>query len=524
MSGDAEFTTAERATRSAGVTARWLARQPVWWATVVLGAASVVALTAPASTQPTSRVAIAAIAAAVAVLVVAVLDRSWRLGLTAVASGAVGFLLRDGGDAAVRAATWILLAAVVVIGLDSGRWLRTQQKLTMPVAIATGLIVASLGPLFVAYDRQMLPMGLGLSGVLITAASAAGVALAGRSGHLGRLHLRDALGGVVAWANDQMRVGDPGADDVADKLMLDETRHRPQLIRFFALMAFAATIASFGVLADSTAVVIGAMLIAPLMQPLMATSLALVSGWTAALGRSLGLVIAGAVVTIGAGVFATAVIGQGTDPATNTQIITRANPNLLDLAIALAAGAAGAYAYSRRDVSDSLPGVAVAIALVPPLAVVGVTLQLGDTASAAGALLLFATNAVAIIAMGALTFVGTGVAGGDSRSRRPVGGWVLAIAGASAAVLWVLVANSSTSANVGARETIARGVVDGWIDGRDYAIDALDIDGSDVRLVLIGPEAPDDAADLADRLGALLDGELSLDLRITLQEQVSLDP
>ncbi len=59
----------------------------------------------------------------------------------------------------------------------------------------------------------------------------------------------------------------------------------------------------------------------------------------------------------------------------NSQIAARIRPNLDDLFVAIAAGAAGAFAYSRDDVADSLPGVAIAIALVPPLSVVGLTLS-----------------------------------------------------------------------------------------------------------------------------------------------------
>jgi uncharacterized membrane protein len=92
------------------------------------------------------------------------------------------------------------------------------------------------------------------------------------------------------------------------------------------------------------------------------------------------IVATGALIPITIAVIMTAVLGQGVDPTTDTQIVSRSNPTLLDLAIALGAGAAGAYAHSRRDVADSLPGVAVTIALVPPLAVVGAAAQLSDWA------------------------------------------------------------------------------------------------------------------------------------------------
>ena len=76
-------------------------------------------------------------------------------------------------------------------------------------------------------------------------------------------------------------------------------------------------------------------------------------------------------------------------PADNTQITARVSPTIVDLVAAAATGLAGAFAVARRDIGDILPGVAIAISLVPPLAVVGVTAVDGDWDGALGALLLF---------------------------------------------------------------------------------------------------------------------------------------
>lgn len=94
--------------------------------------------------------------------------------------------------------------------------------------------------------------------------------------------------------------------------------------------------------------------------------------------------------------------------ASNSQITSRISPTLLDMGIALAAGAAGAYATVDDRVSASLPGVAIAVALVPPLGVVGVTLTLGMGGDAFGAFLLFSTNFVSIILASVVVFVLTG--------------------------------------------------------------------------------------------------------------------
>jgi uncharacterized membrane protein len=86
--------------------------------------------------------------------------------------------------------------------------------------------------------------------------------------------------------------------------------------------------------------------------------------------------------------------------ATNSQVASRVHPQLIDLIAALATGAVGSFALVRSDVSDTLPGVAIAISLVPPLCVVGLTLESGAGDQALGALLLFATNFGAILLSG----------------------------------------------------------------------------------------------------------------------------
>lgn len=172
---------------------------------------------------------------------------------------------------------------------------------------------------------------------------------------------------------------------------------------FWVLLVLAAIIASAGVVADSTATVIGAMIVAPLMTPILGTALALVLADRRELLHNLGLVLAGAAVVVLIGYLVGALHANDVLAATNSQVAGRVSPKLIDLTAALATGVVGAFALVRSDVSDTLPGVAIAISLVPPLAVVGLTLESGAPGEAVGALLLFATNVAAIIATG--TFV-----------------------------------------------------------------------------------------------------------------------
>ncbi|MGV9733485.1 DUF389 domain-containing protein [Rhodococcus aetherivorans] len=201
----------------------------------------------------------------------------------------------------------------------------------------------------------------------------------------------------------------------------EDARPRSRRATFWTLLVLAAVIASAGVVADSTATVIGAMIVAPLMTPIVGTALAVVLNDHRNLIASALLVVAGSAAVVATG-FAVGLL----DPLdvlaqNNSQVAGRVAPRMIDLVAALATGAVGAFALVRRDVSDTLPGVAIAISLVPPLAVVGLTLESGAPRQAGGALLLFATNVAAIVATGTLVFLLAGVRGAAHRAGRTVG-------------------------------------------------------------------------------------------------------
>ena len=178
--------------------------------------------------------------------------------------------------------------------------------------------------------------------------------------------------------------------------------------RFAALMTLSVLIAVMGLLADSTAVVIGAMLVAPLMSPVLGAAAAIVMGLPQQFLRQSLVLALGTIGAIGLAA-ATSFLFPGSMDPLPAEILARTSPNMLDLGIALAAGAAGAYAQIRRAAADALTGVAVAVALVPPLAVIGVTLEIQEFGLATGALLLFLANVTGIIMSAALTFLVCGL-------------------------------------------------------------------------------------------------------------------
>jgi uncharacterized hydrophobic protein (TIGR00271 family) len=170
---------------------------------------------------------------------------------------------------------------------------------------------------------------------------------------------------------------------------------------FFVLITLASAIASLGLLLNSPAVVIGAMLVAPLMSAILGMGLGIVEGDQRFFWRALSTTARGMFLAI----FTGFVVGLVVPGASLTQeILGRASPTLLDLGVALISGATAAYAISRPDASAALAGVAIAAALAPPLTTVGIGLVLRRWWVAGGALLLFLTNMVSIVAAGGLTF------------------------------------------------------------------------------------------------------------------------
>jgi uncharacterized hydrophobic protein (TIGR00271 family) len=187
-----------------------------------------------------------------------------------------------------------------------------------------------------------------------------------------------------------------------DAVFFDGPEAPRRLSRFWILLTLAAVIAATGVVSDSTATVIGAMIVAPLMIPIQGTMLASVIGERDNVIRSVALVVSAALAAIAIGFFIALLVPNDVTAATNSQVAARVNPTLLDLIAALATGAVASIALIRRDIADTLPGVAIAISLVPPLSVVGITLEASEGGQARGALLLFLTNVTAILAVGSI--------------------------------------------------------------------------------------------------------------------------
>jgi len=168
------------------------------------------------------------------------------------------------------------------------------------------------------------------------------------------------------------------------------------------LMVLSALLATVGLFANATPVIIGAMILAPLMSPIISLSMGV-------LRQNIELIsTSGKTLLVGIGlamVFGTVLTWLIPLTMITPEIQARLSPNLLDLGVAIFSGVAAAYASARSEVAKSLAGVAIAVALVPPLGVAAIGIGWWDWPIFSGAFLLFLTNLVGIILAAAATFL-----------------------------------------------------------------------------------------------------------------------
>ncbi|MCP4190700.1 MAG: DUF389 domain-containing protein [Planctomycetaceae bacterium] len=177
---------------------------------------------------------------------------------------------------------------------------------------------------------------------------------------------------------------------------------------FIALVCLSTLIATGGLIQNSSAVVIGAMLVAPLMTPLLGAGLSLVQGNLVLLRSAVESIIRGFLLAVAIGI----VVGWlWPGIAVTPEMAARGAPSVLDLIVALISGMAAAYAIGRPNLLSALPGVAIAAALVPPIATLGLSIPLGEWQLAIGSGLLFVTNIVAIVLGTACSFLAVGIRG-----------------------------------------------------------------------------------------------------------------
>lgn len=338
----------------------------------------------------------------------------------------------------------------------------------------------------------------------------------------GATGIHDRLRRVAAWLH-------PRLTDVEQGTMRSYAEGAAETrLDYLVMTVLSGMLASLGLLLDSSAVIIGAMLVAPLMQPLEAFGIGVVAGRARLAVRALGTVALGSFAVFGVAV----VTGLVVEVATPTvEMLARGSPSLLDAAVAVAAGMAGAYATARKDIPAALAGVAIAAALVPPIGAAGLGVAAGRGGLAAGASLLFLVNIVCIAVAGAVVFQWMGLRPSD-RTRSETGQLALAVAslGALVALVGVLVVVDARRVRLDERPLAERVATVGDEAGIQADLAEMrvveDASPTTVRVVLDVVEAAEvDRADLSEAVADEVRRQLGPDARtrLVVQDVVTMD-
>jgi uncharacterized hydrophobic protein (TIGR00271 family) len=386
------------------------------------------------------------------------------------------------------------------------------------IYIASGVVIAVLPE---AIGSSVL-LAISIAAIAYGALMIAIGATSPDAGEIGPGELTDFARG---WLADR-DLGEEMRESVVDNLFFEPPQATQKKVGFWVLLVLSVTIATLGILADSTAVVIGAMLVAPLMTPIMAVSAGIVNGWVKRVSVAFATVAGGVVVSITVAWIVASWAPQLIPFESNSQILSRTSPTLIDMMIAVAAGAAGAYATIDRRVSSSITGVAIAVALVPPLGVVGVALRETAYSDAGGAFLLFLTNLVGIILMASVVFVIGGLAPVSSfRENREKMKTVVLTVILGAMIIIVPLAFTSEGILVSAsRQGEAQRITSVWIEPvPTLRVNRVNVAGTEISVVVTGEGTLPSVAELEIRLEASFNDDVVVVVEFVPTERVTSD-
>lgn len=321
-------------------------------------------------------------------------------------------------------------------------------------------------------------------------------------------------------------VSEKGLDGARKSTLVNVGDPKRAYSSFWWRLVLSAVIATGGIAVSSPAVVIGAMLIAPLMSPMLGTTLAVALGDARAALRTFVITVAGAAACIVAAIAVSAIIPVDIDTGSNTEILARVSPRLADLIIALASGLMASIAVLRDDIPDALPGVAIAAAIVPPLCVVGCALYAGDLSSAAGATVLFLANYLAIQMSGFLFFLAVGVrrkrtdlSDGEMKVRRTA--WLASVLVGIALISIPLAITSFDAVQRNTDKATVRNVATEWLEGSSYRIASINVDDARIELRIAGTGAEPSPEKLQNMLHDK--GIVDVPLRLSRLDEVTLN-
>ncbi|MDH4168929.1 MAG: DUF389 domain-containing protein [Acidimicrobiia bacterium] len=272
----------------------------------------------------------------------------------------------------------------------------------------------------------------------------------------------------------------------------------PWVARYGFLLAMSILIASLGLANDQPAAVIAAMVVAPMMTPVLGIAASLVLGLVRRTIRLVAIVIASSAFAVAFGWLISSILVVHEVTA---EELSRTTPRLRDLVIALAAGAAGMYSIVRKDLSGVVPGVAIAVALVPPLATIGIVLELEEWSLARGAALLYLVNVIAIIFAALVVLLVTDFITSPRLRDTKVMAAAAILVVVSIAIIVPVRHNSRRIDREVTFRTHAADSVGAWTDTHpEYVVVDEQIAPGQVTLVFTGPAEPPELDQLASQL------------------------
>lgn len=284
---------------------------------------------------------------------------------------------------------------------------------------------------------------------------------------------------------------------------------------YYVLIVISALLASLGLLLNSTAVIIGAMLVAPLMQPLIGFSSGIVTGQIELAGRALVTLLEGVLLAF---VIAIGIVLIVPVDLPTAEMLARTSPGVLDVGVALASGIVGAYATARKDIPAALAGVAIAAALMPPLCTVGLMLGMGIFELALQAALLFLINiaCISLAALAVFAWVGLRPQLVEASRRRRGASWLVVALLAALTAAALLYAGQRESQLLAAERYLETEFAPAEI----VSVSVMPGRPAQVSATIRSSERPDAAAvqEAQDELAALL--KRPVDLEVTVLEVV----
>lgn len=195
-------------------------------------------------------------------------------------------------------------------------------------------------------------------------------------------------------------ISDEDKSSMVRKLMENSTPN----FDFFYLIGLSVIMATLGLLLDNAAIIIGSMLIAPLMYPILGVALGMVMSNGKVLGRSFGTLLKSLFIGLGLA-FLTAFLFGETSMYHTFEVLSRTEPTYLHFLVAVIAGAAVSFALAQPEWSEAIPGIAISVALIPPLATIGIGLAALDAEIIRGASVVLLLNLIGIIGAAAASFM-----------------------------------------------------------------------------------------------------------------------